>query len=97
LYFFAGFRPNIDAEGELIGVVDGGEALLDQLVQIIGHEADDGLRLHVLDGADARERAVAAGRRQQRDIVADALIAVGPAQNETTPQQAAGYLVASSE
>ncbi len=52
------------------------------IVQLIRDEADDPLGLHVLDGHDAGQRLVAAGRGQQGDVIAEALVAVGPAEIE---------------
>ena len=53
-----------------LSALDRRQALLDQLVEVVGDEPDHRLRLQVLDRGDARQRLVAAGLGQQRDVVA---------------------------
>src|SRR5690606_33735884 len=65
----------IDAEGEL-GGSDRAQALLDELVELVRIEAHQRAGLEVLDGAHARDGAVTPGLCEQRNVVAEALVAI---------------------
>lgn len=71
----------INAQREAFGL-NRAEAILNQVLELLAHRAHHGLRAQVLQRADARQRLVSAGLRQQRDVVADGLIAIGTAQVE---------------
>ncbi len=75
--------PEIDIERELF-CGHFGERLLNQIINILGNRADDGLRTEILHRGHAGNRAVIAGGGQQRNVIADGLIAVGTAQIENT-------------
>src|SRR5690606_34223022 len=61
---------------------DAGQAALDQGLQLFGGGADDRYVAQVLDGAERRQRPVATRSRQERDVVAERLVAVITAQVE---------------
>ncbi len=73
--------PKIDAQLEDVGL-DRRQRALHQFVQPLGDEPHQVLRLQVLDRRHARQRLVPARLGQQRDVVAEALVAVGLAQVE---------------
>ena len=71
----------VDAEDEALGL-DGAEALVDQLVELAGANADDLGALEILNRGDVGHGPMAAGGGEQRDVVAGALVAVRAAQVE---------------
>jgi hypothetical protein len=73
--------PEVDAQLERLGD-DGLEALLDQLLELVGANTYDLRSLQLLNRRHAGHGLVAAGGRQERNVVAQVLIAIGFAQVE---------------
>jgi hypothetical protein len=65
----------INTQREL-GGTNGSETFLDQVVEILRHHADHGVRLDILDGGDAGDRFMPTCFRKQRHVVAKTLVAV---------------------
>lgn len=81
--------PEVHAEVEALGL-HGREALLDEVVERVGAHADDLAALEVFDGGHRRDGAMTAGLGEERDVVADALVAVGAAEVVDAPSPRAG-------
>src|SRR5262249_18997645 len=78
---FGEVPSEIAAKNEPFGL-DGGEAFLNDLIEIVGHETNHAGGLEVLNGRDSGKRFMSARLRQQRDVVPDALVAVRAAEIE---------------
>jgi hypothetical protein len=67
--------PEVDGELES-GALESRQAPLDQVFDLLRHEAHDGGETQVLERLDGGDRAVAPRRREERHVVAERLIAV---------------------
>ncbi len=71
----------VDREGERF-TLEAVERFLDEVVEVAGYGAGDGLEAQVLEGGDSRHGFMAAGFGEEGDVVTDALVAVGAAEVE---------------
>jgi hypothetical protein len=76
---FREVAAEVDRELELLAAQPR-EALLDQILELLRDDPHDRRQAQVLERLHGRERPVTARRREQRDVVAERLVAVGAAQ-----------------
>src|SRR3972149_9491094 len=73
--------PKVHAQSEDVRL-DRPKAGLNQLLELLGHQPDDTPRLHILDGGDAGQGTMTTSAGEQRDVIPQALVAIGTAEVE---------------
>jgi hypothetical protein len=73
--------PEINAELEAIGLQPG-QVALQQILQILGDDAQDGGLTEILKGLDRRQGQVPARRGEKGHVITERLIAIGSAEVE---------------